>query len=78
MTKLLSEKEYRKSLEKLKNIQEKIKKIEDIIFYINQDGEKEIIQLASTPYLLTKLKPLYKISQSLKEKLNLCDTESEN
>ena len=77
MTTILSEKDYRKYLEKLKKNEEKIKKIEDIVFRINQDGEKEIIESVSTPYLLTKLKPLYQISQSLKEKLNLYDTESE-
>jgi hypothetical protein len=77
MSGLLSEKDYKKYLEKLKKNESKIKHIEDIIFRINENGEKVIIENSSTMYLISKLKPLYEISRCLKEKLNLCDTDEE-
>jgi hypothetical protein len=64
-SKQLSEKEKLKYLEKIKKIDDKIEKVNEILFITNQFGEKEMRINSSTKYLLSKLKPLFKEQDKL-------------
>jgi hypothetical protein len=68
-SKQLSEKEKLKYLEKIKKIDDKIEKVNEILFITNQFGEKEMRINSSTKYLLSKLKPLLKEQDKLYNKM---------
>ena len=62
-------KDFEKKLKKLEKYNDKIKYIEDIIFITNSLGQKELLMIPSSQYLLSKLKPLYKLRDLLYEEL---------
>ncbi len=74
--KKLSEKERNKYIEKLKKIEDKIERVNKLLFKTDQYGDLEMIMNSSTKYLLSKLKPLFKEQENLNNKINP-DTKSD-
>ena len=66
---LLSEKDFNKYLKKLEKINDKIKKVEDIIFKTDETGNTYMLNTHSGKYLFMKLQPLYKERELLSNKL---------
>ncbi len=68
-SKQLTEKEKLKYLEKIKKIDDKIEKVNKMLFKKNQFGDEEMVINPSTKYLLSKLKPLFKEQEKLFNKV---------